>query len=108
MALTNTQIVTNDYADILFDTADNAANITLYSGLMTANPTLYTPAYVANSIANATVSPEVNIVNYVYSLYSTVLGVSLNNSNIKGLAYWVTQVEPCRAWRPRRRSPAAP
>ncbi len=93
MALTNTQIVTNDYNDILFDSANNAANITLYAGLMTANPTLYTPAYVAAAIANPTYSPEASIVNYVYSLYSSVLGVNLSNSTVPGLQYWVQQAE---------------
>jgi hypothetical protein len=93
MALSNTQVVTDDYADILFDTTNNGSNIATYASLMASNPSVYTAASVAAMIASPATSPEVNIVNYVYSLYSSVLGVTLSNATMFGLKYWVQAVE---------------
>jgi hypothetical protein len=89
MALTTAQ-VTADYADILFDTANHTNDIAFYVAASTANPTTYTASYVANTIAAST---ETAIVDYVYSLYSSVLGVTLSNATASGLSYWVKAAE---------------
>ncbi len=90
MVLTATQTITNDFNDILFDStsATNQALIAQYAGQL-ASGAISAPTVAANIAA----LPEANIVDYVYSLYSSVLNYSLSSTAVGGLKYWVQQVE---------------
>src|SRR5262249_19038881 len=90
MTLTATQIVTNDFNDILFDStsANNQTLIAQYATQLAGG--LISQAALPQIVAAL---PEAGIVDYVYSLYSPILNFTLSNDPASGRGYWVQQAE---------------